>query len=259
MELRQHQFETMHDEVHYPLDMFNKLAYAEGHHWWFRSRNRILLWVLQNKCLEFCELLEVGCGTGFVLEGIRRTFPNALLTGAEYYEEGLVFARSRIPTAQFVRLDATQMVFRDSFDIVGAFDVLEHIEVDKKALSNFSLALRSGGYLILSVPQHRWLWSLADTHAQHIRRYSRSELVSKVRTAGFQVCYMTSFVSLLLPLMWLSRSFSSNNNYDPMDEFNIPEWLNSALEFIMSLEIVAIKIGFVFPAGGSLLLLARKP
>ena len=237
--------------------MFKKLASEEAGHWWFRARNRVLLWVLARKVGHFRSLLEIGCGTGFVLEGIAKAYPRAELFGSEYFDEGLTFARKRIPSAKFAQLDATVMDEFQCYDVIGAFDVIEHIDQDERVLRNLARALKPEGALIISVPQHRWLWSVIDEHACHVRRYTRLELVDKVKRAGLRVEYVTSFVSLLLPLMWVSRLRSRNGDYDPMREFRIPGWLNRSLEAIMTIELGLLKLGLRFPVGGSLLLVAK--
>lgn len=243
----------------FPTESFAPLAAAEASHWWFRSRNRLLLWVLQQKIGSFHTLLEVGCGTGFVLEAIRRTCPQADLYGSEFFEEGLVFARQRIPTATFTQLDARLLQEHDRYEVIGAFDVLEHISEDVDVLENLARALTSKGHLLITVPQHSWLWSSVDEQACHVRRYSRRELVRKVRSVGLRVEYVTSFVSLLLPLMLMARSRATTTDYDPMAEFRLAPWLNRSLEAVMSLERKLLKSGVNFPMGGSLLLLATKP
>jgi SAM-dependent methyltransferase len=147
----------------------------------------------------------------------------------------------------------------DTYDCIGSFDVIEHIESDELVLSNFHKALRSGGLLALTVPQHTWLWSAADAYAHHVRRYKRSDLLRKVRSAGFRIEYSTSFVSLLLPVMALQRVSSRKKQYDPDSEFKISPLLNFLLYQVMQIELVLLRLGLRFPAGGSLLLLARKP
>lgn len=246
------------DRLPFPSDAFVKLAEAESGHWWFRARNRLLLWVLATKVKPFHRFLEVGCGTGYVLEGIRKIYPSAKLFGAEYFEEGLVFARKRIPTATFRQLDATTMNDAECYDVIGAFDVIEHIEQDETVLGNLARAIIPGGALIITVPQHRWLWSAVDEQACHVRRYTRKELVNKVNCAGLTVDYATSFVSLLVPLMWVSRLRARKRNDDPMSEFRISRWLNSGLEMVMCLELALLKFGVRFPIGGSLLVVAKK-
>lgn len=249
---------TSPDRSPFPSSTFAQLAQAESGHWWFRTRNQIVLWALAKKVKPFNSLLEIGCGTGYVLEGISRAWPQIELHGSEYYEEGLEHARKRIPNAHLKQLDATRMQEVERYDIVGAFDVIEHIEQDETVLRNLTRALRPGGSLVVTVPQHRWLWSQVDEYACHVRRYSRAELVEKAQRAGLQVSYVSSFVSLLVPLMWLSRK-RANKQHDPMGEFNIPRWLNQSLEMLMRLELGLIKAGVRFPIGGSLLMVATKP
>jgi SAM-dependent methyltransferase len=249
---------TVEERSPFPPEAFEKLAANESANWWFRSRNRILLWVLKNRCIGFQDFLEIGCGTGFVLEGVRETFPDAGLFGTEYYEEGLTHARKRIPSATFAQLDARTMEDESRYDVIGAFDVIEHINEDQLVLNNLARALRPGGKLLITVPQHQWLWSVADEYACHVRRYGRDEMVGKIRRAGLQVQYVTSFVSLLVPLMWLARSRTRREDYDPMREFQLPDWQNRLLEAVMGFELTLLKMGMRLPVGGSLLVLAGK-
>lgn len=242
----------------FPVSFFEQLSEVEQGHWWFRARNRVLLWVIAKKIKPFFSLMEVGCGTGYVLEGIREVYPSAELFGAEYYDEGLYFARKRVPNASFRQLDATVMDDSDCYDVIGAFDVIEHIEEDEKVLVNLARAIKPGGSLIITVPQHRWLWSQVDEHACHVRRYTRTELVKKVNKTSLSVEYVTSFVSFLVPLMWLSRLRRFKGGCDPMSEFRIPCWLNSSFEMIMHIELALLKLGLRLPFGGSLILVAKK-
>ena len=242
----------------FPPSSFDKLAEMESGHWWFRSRNRILLWVLKKYVVRFENFMEVGCGTGFVIQAVQEHYPQAVLRGSDYFEEGLIHARKRMPSINFTQLDARKMDEEEFYDVIGAFDVIEHINEDELVLSNLSNALKNGGALLVTVPQHRWLWSVVDEHACHVRRYTRSELVSKVTQSGLTVEYVTSFVSLLVPLMWLSRLRTKSRNTKPIDEFRISSLLNKLLEIVMFIEIGLIKIVIKFPFGGSLLLLASK-
>lgn len=70
--------------------------------------------------------------------------------------------------------------------------------------------------------------------------------------------YVSSFVSLLLPVMLLARLRANKSGYNPMNEFRIPIFLNKILEAIMTVELFLLKNGVRFPVGGSLLLLAKK-
>jgi len=245
--------------IYYPSEVFPGLAAAEATHWWFRARNKILKWAFSKFAGNCRDFLEIGCGTGFVLEGFSHAFPQLRLSGSEYFEEGLSFAKQRVPSADFRQIDATKMDDFELYDCIGAFDVIEHIEEDVVVLQNIHRALRSGGYLMLTVPQHRWLWSIVDEHSHHCRRYTRKDLVEKIRHAHFEPVFVSSFVSLLVPLMWLNRRKTElKADFDLLAEFHIPRWLNASLEWVMGIEFFLMRIGVRFPIGGSLLVVARK-
>jgi SAM-dependent methyltransferase len=240
--------------------LFERLARAEPESFWFRARNRLIVSTLRRFFPDARSLLEVGCGTGFVLAALREAFPELRLVGSELFPEGLEIARRRLPDVELVELDATRMPFEREFDVVGAFDVLEHVEDDAAALAGIHRAARPGGGAILLVPQHPRLWSAADTFAHHRRRYTRQGLAAKVRAAGFDVVAASSFVTALLPAMVGSRVLHrlARRPYDPIDELD-PGALNGVFERILDAERRAIERGVSLPAGGSLLLVARRP
>jgi SAM-dependent methyltransferase len=158
-------------------------------------------------------------------------------------------------------MDARQIPFENEFDVIGAFDVLEHIGDDELVLSQMHRAVRKGGGILLTVPQHSFLWSEIDEYSRHVRRYSVSELKAKVKRAGFKTMRATSFVSLLLPLMLVARlkQRPANREFDPAAEFRLSAPANYFLERIMNIERTMIRLGVAFPVGGSLLLVAKKP
>lgn len=242
----------------FPNDSFGYLASVEDVHWWFRSRNSLIVWIMRTKCRNIKNFLEVGCGTGYVINGISEEFPELKLEASEFFDEGLSFAIKRVPSCKFNQLDATLMSEVQSYDCIGSFDVLEHIDKDQIALANFNRALRSGGFLLITVPQHPWLWSSADDYAHHRRRYTYSTLTKRLSRAGFKIKYSTSFVSLLMPLMIIQRFSSRQEPYDPVAEFEINSLLNKFLRSIMFVEFMMLKSGIRFFAGGSLLVLAQK-
>lgn len=241
-------------------DLFDELARLEAKNFWFRARNRLIQWALRRYFPAAKNFLEVGCGTGFVLAGVASVFPRLKLFGSEISSAGLVHAARRVESAELFQMDARAIPFRDEFDVIGAFDVLEHIHEDEAVLREMYCAVRPGGGIVLTVPQHAFLWSQTDAHARHVRRYAAQDLTAKVEAAGFRVEQMTSFVSLLLPLMMVSRARQpvTNESYDPLVELKIGGVANAVLEKIMDVERLVIRAGLNFAAGGSLLMVARK-
>jgi SAM-dependent methyltransferase len=241
------------------VDAFKQLAALEAGNFWFESRNRLILWAFQRYFPAAASFLELGCGTGFVLAGLRATHPRLSITGIELFPEGLSIARERVPDASFFLGDARTYRPARDFDVVGAFDVLEHIDDDLAALHGMRAATAEGGGILITVPQHPQLWSQSDAYARHVRRYRRRELVHRVESSGFEVLRATSFVSLLLPAMLLSRLRSRRvDALDPLAELRLPRFLNSCLRTTLDCERLLIRHGVSWPAGGSLLLVGRR-
>lgn len=241
---------------------FKELAELEAGNFWFRARNKFILFALHKYSPELKSFLEIGCGTGFVISAISKRFPKSKLSGSEYLEEGLVYARQRLPDAEFTQMDARFIPYESEFAAIGAFDVLEHIEEDEVVLQQIFKALIPGGSVFITVPQHRWLWSAVDEYACHVRRYSVNDLHNKVCMAGFEMIRSTSFVSTLLPAMYLSRLMQRNKmdvKMDTMAELRINPILNKIFEWMLSFELLMIRIGVNLPFGGSRLIIARKP
>jgi trans-aconitate methyltransferase len=252
--------DTAIENVSFEAFFFDELMDVEAGHFWFEARNRLIVWTLARHFPEARNILEIGCGTGFVLMGIQQAFPHLTLAGAELYPQGLSVAHQRVKSAEFYQMDARQIPFQDEFDVIGAFDVLEHIEEDEAVLSQMFQATTPGGGILITVPQHRFLWSYEDDYTHHQRRYSRAELVRKVTAAGFKVSMVTSFMSLLMPLMLASRLRHRQNifEFDPMVEFNINPSVNRILFNVLRAEALVIKNRVSLPMGGSLLLAAHR-
>ncbi len=239
---------------------FAQLAQAEPGNFGFEGRNRLVLHLLRRVGLTRGDFLEIGCGTGFVLTAIARALPGLCLTASEIFPEGLVYARDRVPSATFYQMDARRVPFVGAFDGVGLFDVLEHIPEDEAVLAQVYAALQPGGWLLLSVPQHPFLWSIQDEVSHHQRRYTRAALHAKLRAAGFTVRHSTSFTSLLLPLMLISRLSAppSADDYDPMTEFKLSPLVNRALGGVMQAEHGLHRLGVPLPWGGSRVVVAQR-
>ena len=81
-------------------------------------------------------------------------------------------------------MDARNIPFESEFDVIGAFDVLEHINEDTEVLAQIYTALKAEGLMLISVPQHPWLWSSLDEYACHVRRYTALDIQQKIEAAG---------------------------------------------------------------------------
>jgi len=239
------------------------LALYESNCFWFANRNRLIETTINRFFPQAKSFMEVGCGTGFVLSSIAKTRRWDYLVGAEMSISGLRIARERIPDADLLQMDTSKCHFHREFDLVGAFDVVEHIAEDRQALAALNRALLPGGGILLTVPQHDWLWSAQDEMAGHHRRYHRQQLATKLQHTGFEVLYATSFTTLLLPALFLSRLTNRWRHTSPKTgtfcEVDLQPVLNRLFGLVCHLESTVIAAGVRLPFGGSLLIVARKP
>lgn len=242
----------------FKVDFFENLALSESNNFWFISRNKLIIWALKKYFPGFENMLEIGCGTGFVLSAVEKEFPIPSFVGSDIFAEGLKHAAKRIKRAELLQMDCRKIPYVEEFDVIGAFDVIEHVEEDREALKQIHRAVRPGGGIIITVPQHKFLWSKIDEYSCHFRRYSSTELRSKVEGAGFKIIRITSFVSLLFPFMLASRLKTRSSEYNPEDEFKINNVINRLFTKVLSLEQRFVQMGVNMPVGGSLLLIAKK-
>lgn len=161
---------------------------VEESHWWYIGRRRIIRSFVKEICAGITDhrprILDVGCGTGANLMLLSQ-FGDA--EGVDVSPDALAFCRER--GLQNVRLgSAESLPYADGmFDLVTAFDVVEHIDDDVAALREMRRVLRPGGRILLFVPTFMLLWGVQDEVSHHRRRYRLSELRRAVTQAGFEV------------------------------------------------------------------------
>jgi SAM-dependent methyltransferase len=251
----------------YDPAFFNQLALIEDQHFWFRARNYLILGLARRiaSSLKPCNLvLEVGCGTGNVLRALEAACPDSTIVGLELWFEGLMHAQSR-SRAFLIQADIRNSPFAKQFDLVGMFDVIEHIDGDRETLQLVRDALRPGGKLLLTVPAHQSLWSYFDEAARHCRRYSPDGIREKLEDAGFEVEFLTQFMASIFPIVWVYRKLNRTKTRTKSaqqrasDEFRIVPVVNRILTLLLRLEATWICRGHSLPIGTSLVVVARKP
>lgn len=248
---------AVEEEDGFRPEFFADLYSLEAGNFWFRNRNALIISSIKTYFRKAESFLEIGCGTGYVLSGISKDISGLHLSGSEICEDGLSYAKKRLPDLDLFQMDARCIPFSERFDVVGAFDVIEHIEEDTLVLQQMYKACKRG--IILTVPQHKWLWSHLDDYSCHKRRYARRELAAKLEEAGFEIVYATSFVTVLLPLMLLSRRRTKKSDgFDATKELKLPLALNMLLEAMLALERCLLCWQLSLPIGGSLLVVAKK-
>jgi SAM-dependent methyltransferase len=256
----------------YDPTFFTQLFAIEDRHFWFQARNRVIGTVVDQLTRPLptgYRVLEVGCGTGNVLRLLERRCRRGTVVGMDLFAEGLHYARQRT-TCGLVQGDVRTPPFGPVFDLIGLFDVLEHLPDDRQILGDLHRMLVPGGHLLVTVPAHRALWSYFDEAAHHRRRYAAPDLRRKLVAAGYRVDYLTQYMALLFPLVWAGRrlaALTDGGRTRPTaadaarltrQEFRITPGVNEVLTALLAPETRLIARRRVLPLGTSLLAVATK-
>lgn len=234
------------------------LAVGEERHFWLRHRLRLIAWAVDRHAGGARRGLDLGCGAGSVMVALRRARPRLALEGADLSLGALELVARRLPGARLMQMDAANPPFAATYDLIGMFDVLEHIDDDRAVLAGAERMLVPGGRLILTVPRHPFLWSHLDALVHHRRRYRAADLLAKVRAAGLEVHAVIGYGALLLPLAFLAR-FAYRDAHGIEQVLRLHPFFNTVFDGVERLERLLIRVGFRFPFGDSLMIVAAKP
>lgn len=171
-------------------------------------------------------LLDLGCGTGFFLQ---RRQANCEALGIDLSPEALSYCHRR-QIRSVARADAARLPFGDeSFDIVTAFDLIEHLPDDRALVGEIRRILKPGGYLMATVPAHPLLWTGHDVSLHHHRRYTGKTFETLFDPPLWETVRMTAIFSLVFPpaaLIRFVRHVMSSQRQPHSDTHPTAEWLN---------------------------------
>ena len=240
-------------------ELYLESAEIEAKHWWFVGRRAILLDTLMRfSGASHNKLLDIGCGTG--LNAMLFSVNGFLVTGLETSAVAIGLARAIAPSINILATSfPSSLVPRDSYAVITALDVIEHIDDDKGMIRAVADALQPGGIVLISVPAFSFLWSVHDELAHHKRRYNREELRASFVMAGLEPIFISYFNFFLFPAIALFRVLSGAFRFSRnVSDFSAtPELLNSMLASIFAAERFLLRF-FPLPFGVSLIAVARK-
>jgi SAM-dependent methyltransferase len=224
---------------------------AQPDYWWYRARSVLLETVLRPYLGTPSRVLDVGSAdgpsVGWMRGDHRRTtmdiVPRGLVPG-----EGVCGSATDLPFASA------------AFEVVSAFDVVEHCADDRLALSELGRVLAPGGRLLLSVPAYQWAWSDHDVQAGHHRRYTRPQVVRLVESTGLTVTRSTYAFASVFPLFLAERARRRLRRSSPTATRLTPvaPWLDRLLRALCSAEGRLLDRRDL-PFGSSVFVAAVKP
>lgn len=236
--------------------IYERLRELETTHWWFAVRRKLIAQVVKDSALPAnARILEAGCGTGGNIDLLRRF-------GAVQAMEPDDVSRSYVKETHDLQVDAGSLpdglpYAPASFDLVCAFDVIEHVDDDRASVRKLGELLSDDGVFVATVPAYQWMWSRHDELHHHKRRYTRREFVNVLEDAGLRVVKATYFNAVLLPVAVGVRMTKRALGMKGEDDRMPPPWLNKVLTGLFGAELSWLRRG-TLPAGLSILVVARR-
>jgi len=233
---------------------------AEGSHWWFVGRRAILegflKQIIQNpkSKIQNPKILDVGCGTGANLQMLAH-FGEA--EGVDISEDALEFCRRKGLKVQ-KGLAETLPFDEETYNVVTALDVIEHLDDDIAGLKEMFRVLKTGGKALIFVPAFMWLWGVQDDVSNHRIRYTKKQIVERLETAGFTVVRATYANWTFFAPILAGRTLMRLTGIRPESEnnVNVPA-LNGVFGKLFGAERIWLK-NFNFPFGVSIVIIAKK-
>jgi SAM-dependent methyltransferase len=213
-------------------------------------------------------IADLGCSTGFLLEDLRRVWPDGRLIGVDLISAGLRKAHRHVPSARLLAADACALPIGDaSVDAVVSANLLEHIPDDRRALAEIARVLRPGGCAAIAVPAGPSTYDYYDRFLGHERRYRRGELASKCAEVGLEPWIDIHLAALLYPPFWLVKQ-RNRRRYGRLDgdalRARVAQDIAGTQDSLIGhatwkLEDWLGRVGIRFPFGIRSLVAARRP
>jgi SAM-dependent methyltransferase len=238
-------------------NLYDLESQVETFHWWFVVRRRFLKSILSSIHLPSkIVTLDIGCGVGSNLRTLLSAGLNVIGIDRSVYALSLARKKNKF---LLINGDLNNLPIRPkSVGLIIAADVLEHLDNDINGIHSLYHALENGGTLILTVPAFHFLWGIQDIVAGHKRRYTKQEILNKLRNAGFKILRSSYFnFFLFFPILLIRRTIHLLGlRIESENEINSP-FVNFFLQAIFSLEPYILKY-FSFPFGVSIFCIAIK-
>lgn len=238
---------------------YSTMFELENDYWWFVARRRLVQEIVKKEAAQFDDpkIFDVGCGTGANLAAFSEYGKSF---GIDMATSAIKFCRSRGLTNLVISKVESLAYLSESFSIITALDVLEHIDDDIAAMKELYRVCKVGGTLLVTVPAYGFLWSEHDEALHHRRRYAAYELRNKLSLAGFNVERCTYFITFFffpILIIRILQSIFKNSTHPKTSHIQLPKLINQLLIAVLAFEQWLLHF-INLPFGVSIVCIARK-
>jgi SAM-dependent methyltransferase len=210
--------------------VYDQMAEHDERHWWYRARREVVASLIRRCAMPApgARLLEIGCGTGHNIAMLRE-FGEVEAIEIDARARAIAERRLGKPVLDSP-LPHLKGIDDHAYDLIGSFDVIEHVPDDAASLASIARRLKPGGRFVMTVPAHQWMWSAHDVVNHHQRRYSKRGLKRLVEESPLKLEKIGYLNSLLFPLAVASRLKAKITRSESGDVALPPAPINTALE-----------------------------
>jgi SAM-dependent methyltransferase len=246
------------------------MARVEETHWWYRGLRDVITRCLRESRFRLPpspHVLDAGCGSGQNLKALGELLQPAYLGGFDISEEGLGFARRKVPAADLYQSDLSNPTLHvGELDLVVSFDVicLPGVQRAREGLKRIVAALRPGGLFVLNLPAYDWLYSEHDAAVHTTERYTAQRVRTLLQSLDLRVELLSYRLFFLFPLIVLRRlptviRARPRDREARSDLHAVPtEYTNRSLLAVLKVENQLIARGGRLPWGSSVFAIGRK-
>ncbi len=188
-------------------DYYFEYYKLERNHWWFKVRAEILMKHIKNLQLgSNLKILNIGVATGKTSQLLDQF---GTVTSLEYDKDCCDFIEKEVGIP-VINGSILELPFQaDSFDLVCAFDVIEHVEDHLKAVQEMKRVCKPRGIVSVTVPAFMALWGQHDVVNNHYRRYVLPELTTLFNQQEDGKIVFKNYFNFILFLPILSVRFAA--------------------------------------------------
>lgn len=238
--------------------LYQEMYDVENLHWWFRARRDILISLILKYLSKGC-VLDIGCGTGFILEPLETQYISKYETwGIDISEIAIQFCQEKGLTQVIQGILENNVLPEHYFDLIMFLDIIEHLEHDLSALTQAKHYLKFQGQILITVPAYQFLWSAHDEIHCHKRRYTKKQIIKLLYQSGYEVVFISYFNTFLFPLIAIARLIGNLLNRHHTSDVKLPSALVNHVLYQVFRSEKNLFPNLSFPFGVSLVCLARN-
>ena len=241
------------------MERFEDLYRIEDKYWWAKAHQKVIISLLEStvNLSSLKRILDIGCGGGGLLSRLKSYGQGY---GIDLSLKAIKYCKMRQLSNIICGQANSLPIKHESFDVICAVELMEHVEDEQVLLGEFSRIMKKGAILLITAPAFNFLFSKHDEWVGHKRRYTVAGVKTILSSAGFKIIQASYFHMLLFPVLFVMSKWGrfASAAQKKQTVVELPLFLNQLLTLLLCAEIPILKQKISLPFGSSVIVLAQK-